>query len=422
MAPTELSKDYWLNIGRRGTFEDSHDIKSTKEDVDKFVEMNHDRISIFIHGGLVPECAGLKHAKTWKEKMLNYDTQPYAIIWETSFFDSISELLTDEFVEYLDKALKIFKNYQDHVLSIIYSGNQKSSYNETEDIEWLLHEFEQGIISEDITLDALPPKLQTIHHTNQKGIFDIKLLLIRSAKNALVSTIKRYRTEKDHGLPETFIEEMYREIGVAYILKESWESMKKKAVDSFYPDNDHVGYYLLSKLSEKQVKIDLIGHSAGAIFINEMVKTSREKFPTIKYENIILLAPACTMQNYHDGLMSCCNDTVDNICIMTMEDKLEQKDYLIHELIYPSSMLYFISGLLENEVDMPILGLQRHIDGNFKHHNKIDNAVKEHVKGGLVDLYYSKISGSSETTADKHGDFFSEDRPTIKTIQNIISK
>jgi hypothetical protein len=46
-----------------------------------------------------------------------------------------------------------------------------------------------------------------------------------------------------------------------------------------------------------------------------------------------------------------------------MKDEIERADGLLGDgwrrAFYPSSLLYFVSGLLEDEVDAPILGMER---------------------------------------------------------------
>ena len=43
-----------------------------------------------------------------------------------------------------------------------------------------------------------------------------------------------------------------------------------------------------------------------------------------------------------------------------MTDELEQADRLI-PVIYPHSLLYFVSGVLEDEADKPLLGMERYL-------------------------------------------------------------
>jgi hypothetical protein len=45
--------------------------------------------------------------------------------------------------------------------------------------------------------------------------------------------------------------------------------------------------------------------------------------------------------------------------IFGMGDELERKDAIL-SAVYPASLLYFVSGVLEDDRDMPLLGMERY--------------------------------------------------------------
>ena len=51
---------------------------------------------------------------------------------------------------------------------------------------------------------------------------------------------------------------------------------------------------------------------------------------------------------------------VRNLRIFAMDDERERDDVLV-PVIYPASLLYFVSGLLEDEADQPLIGMQRYL-------------------------------------------------------------
>src|SRR5206468_2726979 len=57
-------------------------------------------------------------------------------------------------------------------------------------------------------------------------------------------------------------------------------------------------------------------------------------------------------------------DRVSSLRVFGMGDDLERKD-AIAGVIYPSSLLYFVSGVLEDESDKPLAGMARFYQGDY---------------------------------------------------------
>ena len=55
-------------------------------------------------------------------------------------------------------------------------------------------------------------------------------------------------------------------------------------------------------------------------------------------------------------------DKFDSIRMFTMADKFETENRLVPG-VYTRSLLYFISGVLEDGADVPILGMERYMSG-----------------------------------------------------------
>lgn len=76
---------------------------------------------------------------------------------------------------------------------------------------------------------------------------------------------------------------------------------------------------------------------------------------------MILLAPACRCSDSAD-LLAQHGAAIDRLRIFAMRDAAEQQDRLV-PIVYPRSLLYFVSGVAEGDVDMPILGMERYLAG-----------------------------------------------------------
>lgn len=217
-----------------------------------------------------------------------------------------------------------------------------------------------------------------------KGTSQFEHLLPKSLQGAvgmitmiLLDVIKRYMKGRDHRLYATVAEEVYKAYYVAKIGKQLlWDQMKKDTADAFSedvePDHEPGGREFLTRLANHITdglsvpRITLVGHSTGAIYICNFIKAAETLLPAgIKFD-IILLAPAVSFDEFKTA-MSTCASRVGSVCLFGMKDPVEladpmAKDFLgpFARIVYPSSLLYFVSGILEDESDKPLLGMQRY--------------------------------------------------------------
>ena len=181
-----------------------------------------------------------------------------------------------------------------------------------------------------------------------------------------VRVIKRFVTKRDHGLHATIVEEILREFYLANIGGKIWGAMKQDTADSFGPDPKLFGgTALLTELAAAASvanipKITLVGHSTGAVYISHWLQAANGIFPTqIKFD-VIFLAPASTCQLLAETL-SRYRHRLDGFRMFTMTDENERADRLV-PVLYPHSLLYFVSGVVEPDADTPIVGMQRYFD------------------------------------------------------------
>jgi hypothetical protein len=155
-----------------------------------------------------------------------------------------------------------------------------------------------------------------------------------------------------------------REIGGDPIGRAVWGQMKEAGAKAFAGSEEtHGGMALLSELrglqqQDYKTRVVLVGHSAGAIFICELLRAvaKQERHPGLRFD-VVFLAPACTFKLLDDTLELATN-FVGSFRCFAMQDALEQADWVLRP-IYTRSLLYFVSGLLEGEPDEPIVGMAR---------------------------------------------------------------
>lgn len=220
----------------------------------------------------------------------------------------------------------------------------------------------------------------------------IKVALL--VKDVLVGVLRRYASKRDHGLYATVVEEVLREtkLGGSDVNEWGkalqWNRMKQDTLDAFGDHGDeHAGTALLSRLVPVLTadggpkRITLIGHSTGAIYIAHWLAAADKLLPKGIRFDIVLLAPAITYQAF-DKVLSAYKDRIGHFRMFAMRDNHERDDQVWGDdtdlqdgrdwrsIVYPSSLLYLVSGILESrvladgsledEADMPLLGLERH--------------------------------------------------------------
>lgn len=195
----------------------------------------------------------------------------------------------------------------------------------------------------------------------KKGLLSMVQLALHIVK-IVARIIERFVKHRDHGAYLTIIEEVLREFYVGNAGKFIWDGIKKEVDEAFGGANDCGGASLvdhINKLWTNGVKprITLIGHSAGAIYVSRLLKELDAKLPPDFKLDLVFIAPACTFAVFASA-MNQASSRIAHLRIFGMSDPLEMKNAIAGP-IYPASLLYFVSGVLEDESDEPILGMQR---------------------------------------------------------------
>ena len=273
-----------------------------------------------------------------------------------------------------------------------------------------------------------------------KGILSTAAL-IRKAAVILARVVRRFMQKRDHGLYPTVVEEILREFYVANIGTAVWAAMKKETFDTFQPGGPaRGGEYFTRKLSDllvtgRRPEITLVGHSTGAVFINNLLARIRKMqeggarpIPAdFKFKNILFLAPACTFEHFLPTATTH-RDLFERFRMFTMTDPAESNDSLVPG-IYTRSLLYFISGVLEPgdnggvAFDKPVLGMQRYHARAAVYPSPEVKAGRDFVAAAPQGVVWSPAASpwppGLGSTSLKHGDF-DNDPPTLESVRLII--
>jgi hypothetical protein len=291
----------------------------------------------------------------------------------------------------------------------------------------------RGSVEEPVLLEAssMDPSLFVDNEDgeNTRGLISVATLKVKLVK-AIITTAKdiisRYRSNTDHGLHATAMEELSRRIHGDHIGSVIWGMMKNDSSDAFLDGN--AGDYLLRVLEsyENPPRVFLVGHSAGAIFVCNLLRNA-----TSGSFDVAFLAPAVSYTYFKDTT-SVHSDKIANFRMYAMTDANERKDALINEasFVYPSSLLYLISGILEEDsnqkpdIDCPLLGMGRFYDENYNA-RPADAGLRDDVRH-LLDSFTNGVvwsqsnggAGLASSCLDHGG--FDNDPDTIASLQHLI--
>lgn len=241
--------------------------------------------------------------------------------------------------------------------------------------------------------------------------------------------IGRFLSGRDHGLHATIVEEILHEFYLANAGGIIWKHMKQDTADSFGGDvHAHGGSAFLDALNntidfDNPPRIVLVGHSTGAVYISHFLAAADAALPgSVKFD-VVLLAPASTFR-LTEKTVSQFHGRIGGFRIYTMDDDHEKGDRLV-PILYPHSLLYFVSGVVETETDMPLVGMERYFDrSNYRQSAfpKVETvrAYTDSINDSIVWSVATGNPAGMNSTAKKHGDF-TRDVPTMESVSHVIS-
>jgi hypothetical protein len=282
-------------------------------------------------------------------------------------------------------------------------------------------------LAPDLQKDA--EQARTAQNPGDKAIIETALL-VRAGLRVLVRCLKRFANKRHHGVYTTVVEEVAREIKGDLIGGIVWKHMKKDTADSYSGAADtYGGSALLEEIGKlhaagSKPRIVLVGHSTGAVYICYLLQAAQKVLPSDVKFDVVFLAPACTFKLF-DETLAAAGDRIGAFRSFGMEDEVEIADQFFPPL-YLRSLLYFVSGLVEDEVDIPLIGMKRYHSGTAP----FDATTFPYVDRVLTRLMtiphawlWSRSSGEPglNTTSIHHGDF-DNDENTLASVAYCIAK
>lgn len=261
----------------------------------------------------------------------------------------------------------------------------------------------------------------------------LPIALLKHGVAILVRVVERFAASRDHGVYPTVIEELLRELYLDRVGKLFWDETKKDTADAFGTDPDCGGTAFCAALKEKLAagaspRIILVGHSTGAVYINELLKhfvpllDAEPKLKDVTFD-IIFLAPACTIAAFEETRKAY-GHRIHGLRIFAMHDALETQDACI-PLLYTRSLLYLVSGVAEGEADTPLLGMERFFSGKAPYSDAVTLSARSFLLDDLTRnrfVWSKAANGDGLSSASTSHGGFDDDATTRLSMQNIIGR
>jgi hypothetical protein len=395
----------------------------------KFAESKSNHVCVFCHGGLVSRDSGLETAQELLKGYTDAGTYPFFFIWNSGLFDILKELLDPHqhdpgFVKAANKAVTEVSQKIAAVLNLDHLKaaakvrsraapldlKSLAEYAQEFDTAWGKHPGAQ--------LSVSPQELKTFGDlllavqpaTRQQVLFRTKRVL--GPGNPLGRIYQRINSGHDHGLYTTVIEELAIALGIDEAAGCIWRKMKSDIDAAFAPNpSTFGGTAFLENLDaawtrNPNLKVTLIGHSAGAIYVQRFLEALDESFAANpeRQVGVITLAAAVSFARMNQGL-SVLKKRVSGLRLFGLSGKREG-GYWEVPFIYNKSLLYIVSSLCEDdsEADKPLVGMRRYWSGARPYDQPDIQAVMSFVHNRTVWAPSSKLAKPGfRSNAKRHG-------------------
>ena len=170
-----------------------------------------------------------------------------------------------------------------------------------------------------------------------------------------------------------------------------------------------------------QPPITLIGHSAGCQVLCHWLTMAPEVLPATLAFDVVWLAPVCTVAEAA-RVFARCGSRIRGFRQFGLSDAFERRDALVPG-VYPRSLLYFVSGVLEAETDTPLMGMERYFRPRTAGRQRDAHiaAVEEACAGRPGGFVWSPdTSAPGGSSAARHHATIDDDAVTVASVQHLL--
>ncbi len=274
-----------------------------------------------------------------------------------------------------------------------------------------------------------------------KGLFPGWFEVVAAISKIFVRVLSRFSRGRGHGLACTITEEVCRSLYVDHVGVLLWETIKKESADAFVAA-DRGGARIVNGVAGLAAtghtpRLVVVGHSAGGVYVCHLLKHLQQRrdagtLPDSLDVEVLLLAPACTHALFASVMGA---EVLREIRVFNLSDERESTDSILTgtpvRWLYPRSLLYLVSGLAEEEVDSPLLGMMRFLqakkaDGTFRFDGDATTMIRALLGTQGTDnprlVVAAESDGAQQASTSKTHGGFDEDGPTLQSIAHVLSE
>ena len=458
----EMDKEYRIYLDG-GEFEEGYSYSDLADLLTRFSRSQQQTLVVHFHGGLNPRAAGEETA-TGLTPLYLKRAFPVFFIWQSGVLDALRYWLRDIFKDpFLRKlfALALERVLRDHPRFKEMSTEERYEVALRESANWFEETAGPFVLQAEEPFSGVDLEpLRTSFTRSEEEQFARELTERRDLTPSTISdpakvsagwpwwirlakvvyqVLKRFRKHRDHGVWCTIYEELLHEFapgGAAEI----WKQMKEACGDAFGRSTDSMGRprcggtAFFKELQghwdawpQGKPRIVLVGHSCGAVFIDEWLRAADRRLSADITFDVILLASADSFEMFHESAIES-KHRIANIRAFAMTDDAEKDDPTMRPAAYSRSLLYLVAGALEGgwgvvRRDQPLVGMERYHSGSAPYD---DDEVLESLEF-LEDrtVFGPTPNGTSPgwgTDAGAHGEFDDPDSRTVQSVLEILEK
>ncbi|MGF1467270.1 MAG: hypothetical protein ACFCGT_14180 [Sandaracinaceae bacterium] len=269
---------------------------------------------------------------------------------------------------------------------------------------------------------GLTPELARALDSPAEAAISDAVAVARLAPRLLARVLDRIARGRDHGLYATVVEEVIRGVWLDHPARHLWASIKKDASDTFEADGGgqpRGGWLFVRELGQRiaatgrRPRLSVVAHSAGSIWACHLVEhlarcRSRADHPLpadFALGRVAFLAPAVDAGRF-DRTLTAHADVMGEVRLFSLRDALE-RGYWEIPVLYPASLLYFVSGVTEDAVDAPLVGMERYFTHEDVYREPAMVSLRRWVAQDPRRTVWSEVDGGPGLRADsvRHGGF-----------------
>jgi hypothetical protein len=351
----------------------------------EFSRSGTSHLCVFFHGGLVGQQDGLTTAQTLMPIFRKAGSYPFFFIWNSDLLTTLKELLRpqQDNLQFVKAANRGFSVVARKIVAALGGDSipQKAKAraprrgSELKSLSERAHAYDRvWARQEGVQLSVTRRELAEFASSlvDFSAAVPLKQRLFVAGKlhgrhNPLARIIHRFNTGHDHGLYTTIIEELLIAAQFDQAGKTVWGQMKKDVDDAFARSATAGGSAFLDHLLDawsinSELRLTLIGHSAGAIYVQRFIEALDDRIPgdLRKQVEVITLAAALSFARMNDGI-EVWRRRVKALRVFGLSDPVEGGYWQV-PFIYDKSLLYLVSSLCEGDpdADKPLVGMQRY--------------------------------------------------------------